>query len=111
MLAAAQSAPHPHSSGRWFHGAAFCEYFKNTTRLTIYDYSCHQGAVNMLLLTCGLIKIHLFYTVRIRTEEETPLLPLGGEDAVEDGALPAVSDGLQDKHVLDDVKREAVVRE
>lgn len=52
-----------------------------------------------------------FYTVRVWTEEETRLLPLGGEDAVEDGALPAVADGLQDKHVLDDVKREAVVRE
>ena len=38
-------------------------------------------------------------------------LPLGGEDAIEDGALPAVSHGLQDKHVLDDVEGEAVVRE
>lgn len=62
----------------------------------------------MLLLTWS-HKNPPFYTVRICTEEETCLLPLGGEDAVEDGALPAVSDGLQDKHVLDDVKREAVV--
>lgn len=39
------------------------------------------------------------------------LLPLGGEDAIEDGALPAVSHGLQDKHVLDDVEGKAVIRE
>lgn len=39
------------------------------------------------------------------------LSPLGCEDAVKDGALPAVSHGLQDKHVLDDVEGEAVVRE
>ena len=38
-------------------------------------------------------------------------VPLGGEDAVEDGALPAVSHGLQDEHVLDDVEGEAVVGE
>lgn len=37
------------------------------------------------------------------------LLPLRGEDAVEDGALPAVPDWLEDKHVLDDVEGEAVV--
>lgn len=37
--------------------------------------------------------------------------PLGREDAVEDGALPAVPDGLEDKHVLDDVEGEAVVRQ
>jgi len=35
--------------------------------------------------------------------------PLGGEDPVEDGVLPAVSHGLQDEHVLDDVEGEAVV--
>lgn len=39
------------------------------------------------------------------------LLPLRGEDAVEDGAFPAVSRGLQDKHVLDNVEGEAVIRE
>lgn len=38
-------------------------------------------------------------------------LPLGGEDAVEDGALPAVSHRLQDKHVLDDVEGKAVIGE
>lgn len=37
--------------------------------------------------------------------------PLRGEDAVEDGALPAVPRGLQDEHVLDDVEGEAVVGE
>lgn len=37
--------------------------------------------------------------------------PLGGEDAVEDGALPAVARGLQDEHVLDDVEGEAVIGE
>lgn len=41
----------------------------------------------------------------------TAVLPLGGEDSVEDGALPAVSCGLQDKHVLDDVEGETIVRE
>ncbi len=46
-----------------------------------------------------------------RTIPSIRVLPLGGEDAVEDGALPAVSHGLQDEHVLDDVKGEAVVRE
>lgn len=39
------------------------------------------------------------------------VLPLGGEDSVEDGALPAVSCGLQDKHILDDVEGKAIVRE
>ena len=37
------------------------------------------------------------------------VLPLGGEDPVEDRVLPAVAHGLQDKHVLDDVEGEAVV--
>lgn len=41
----------------------------------------------------------------------TAVLPLGGEDSVEDGALPAVCCGLQDKHVLDDVEGETIVRE
>lgn len=41
----------------------------------------------------------------------TALLPLGGEDSVEDGALPAVSGGLQDKHILDDVEGETIVGE
>ncbi len=39
------------------------------------------------------------------------VLPLGGKDAVEDGALPAVSHGLQDEHVLDDVKGETIIGE
>lgn len=39
------------------------------------------------------------------------LLPLGGEDAIEDSAFPAVSHGLQDKHVLDDVEGKAIIRE
>ena len=37
------------------------------------------------------------------------LSPLGGEDPVEHGVLPAVAHGLQDEHVLDDVEGEAVV--
>ena len=40
-----------------------------------------------------------------------PCLPLGGEDPIEHGVLPAVSGGLQDKHVLDDVEGKAVVWE
>lgn len=39
------------------------------------------------------------------------LSPLRCEDAIKDRALPAVSHGLQNKHVLDDVEGEAVVRE
>lgn len=39
------------------------------------------------------------------------VLPLGGKDAVEDGALPAVTHGFQDKHVLDDIEGKAVIRE
>lgn len=39
------------------------------------------------------------------------LLPLGGKDAVEDSALPAVTHGFQDKHVLDDIEGKAVIRE
>lgn len=39
------------------------------------------------------------------------LSPLRGEDAVEDGALPAVVHRLEDEHVLDDVEGEAVVGE
>lgn len=37
--------------------------------------------------------------------------PLRGEDTVEDCALPAVSHRLKNKHVLDDVEGEAVIRE
>lgn len=47
----------------------------------------------------------------IRTNPSICVLPLGGEDAVEDGALPAVSHRLQDEHVLDDVEGETVIRE
>lgn len=46
-----------------------------------------------------------------RTNPSIRPLPLGREDAIEDGALPAVAHGLQDKHVLDDVKGEAVIGE
>lgn len=56
----------------------------------------------------------IYGTVTVHVRAQTPpprLLPLGGEDAVEDGALPAVSHGLQDEHVLDDVEGEAVVGE
>ena len=47
----------------------------------------------------------------IRTRPTISLLPLRREDAIKDGALPAVSHGLQDKHVLNDVEGEAVIRE
>lgn len=39
------------------------------------------------------------------------VVPLRSEDAVEHRALPAVSRGLQDKHVLDNVEGEAVIGE
>lgn len=39
------------------------------------------------------------------------LLPLRGEDPVEDGALPVLLPGGEDVHVLDDVKGKAVVWE
>lgn len=47
----------------------------------------------------------------IRTKPPSDLLPLRGEDPIEDGALPAVPCGLQDKHVLDDVEGKAIIRE
>lgn len=39
------------------------------------------------------------------------VLPLGCKDSIEDSAVPAVSCGLQDKHILDDVERETIIRE
>lgn len=38
------------------------------------------------------------------------VVPLGCKDSVEDGAVPAVSCGLQDKHILDDVEGETIIR-
>lgn len=52
-----------------------------------------------------------YSTVTVSTIACIWVVPLRSEDAVEHCALPAVSRGLQDKHVLDNVEGEAVIGE